>query len=121
VDWDNDDDQQPRTKEAANMSDENERSVASDGSHAVDICDRLRIAPAKLIGTVDEDTYWACHEAADKIDRMRLTDKERVDVAMWLSECLRQCSLATDGGNEEVAERWRHRSERAARMLERLK
>jgi hypothetical protein len=50
-----------------------------------------------------------------------LTDAERVDVAMWLSECLRQCSLATDGGSEEVAERWRNRSKRAAEMLERLK
>jgi hypothetical protein len=56
-----------------------------------------------------------------EIDRLRLTDEERVDVAMWLSECLRQCSLATDGGSEEVAERWRHRSERAERMLERLR
>ena len=56
-----------------------------------------------------------------EVAMLRLTDEERVDVAMWLSECLRQCSLATDGGNEEVAERWRHRSERAARMLERLK
>jgi hypothetical protein len=56
-----------------------------------------------------------------EVARLRLTDEERVDVAMWLSECLRQCSLAADGGSEEVAERWRHRSERAAQMLERLR
>ena len=49
-----------------------------------------------------------------------LTDEERVDVAMWMSECLRQCSLATDGGNEEVAERWSQRAKRAAALLERV-
>jgi hypothetical protein len=43
----------------------------------VDICVRLRLAPAHLIGKVDEDTYWACHEAADEIERLRLTDEER--------------------------------------------
>jgi hypothetical protein len=60
-------------------------------------------------------------ELRREVARLRLTDAERVDVAMWLSECLRQCSLAADGGSEEVAERWRHRSERAAQMLERLR
>jgi hypothetical protein len=65
-----------------------------------------------------------CPEACadfDYVANLRLTDEERVDVAMWLSECLRQCSLAADGGSEEVAERWRLRSERAAQMLERLR
>lgn len=51
-----------------------------------DICDRLRLAPAKLIGTVDEDTYRACHEAAGEIERLRqhptLTRRE-VDVIAW--------------------------------------
>ena len=35
-------DQQPRTKEAARMSDTNERSVASDGSVAGSLADGLR-------------------------------------------------------------------------------
>jgi|688.fasta_scaffold228569_3 hypothetical protein len=48
----------------------------------VDICVRLRLAPAHLIGKVDEDTYWACHEAADEIERLRLTDAEREAVAL---------------------------------------
>ena len=50
-----------------------------------------------------------------------LTDAEREDLAMWRAECLRQCSAATDGGNEELAERWQGRANRAAAMLERLK
>jgi hypothetical protein len=58
---------------AENAKDQERRDMSK-----VDICDRLRLAPAHLIGTVDEDTYWACHEAADEIERLRLTDEERV-------------------------------------------
>lgn len=54
------------------------------------------------------------------VERLRLTDAEREDLAMWLAECLRQCSAATDGGNEELADRWQGRANRAAAMLERL-
>jgi|688.fasta_scaffold755467_1 hypothetical protein len=43
----------------------------------VDICDRLRLAPANLIGTDDEERYWVCHDAAREIERLRLTDAER--------------------------------------------
>ena len=79
---------------------------------------RLREAIRRL---ADQDaTLSVCDGNVTVTMDVTLTDEERVDVAMWLSECLRQCSLATDGGSEEVAERWRHRSERAARMLERL-
>ena len=46
----------------------------------VDICERLRLAPSRLIGTVDEDTYLACHDAASEIERLRLTDAERTAV-----------------------------------------
>lgn len=56
----------------------------------------------------------------EQLEDARLTDEERVDVAMWLHECLRQCSLATDGGNEEVAERWNQRAKRAAALLDRI-
>lgn len=42
----------------------------------VDICERLRLAPTSLIGTVDEDTYRACHEAAKEIERLRLSEDE---------------------------------------------
>ena len=55
-----------------------------------------------------------------EIARLRLTDAEREDLAMWLAECLRQCIAATDGGNEELAERWQGRAKRTAAMLERL-
>ena len=49
-----------------------------------------------------------------------LTDAEREDVRMWMTECLRQCSAATDGGDREAAERWSGRATRAAALLERL-
>ena len=49
-----------------------------------------------------------------------LTDAEREDLQMWLAECLRQCSTATEGANEELAERWQGRAKRAAAMIERL-
>jgi hypothetical protein len=47
----------------------------------VDICDRLRLAPANLIGTDDEERYWVCHDAAREIERLRLTDEEREAIA----------------------------------------
>ena len=49
-----------------------------------------------------------------------LTDAEQADLQTWLAECLRQCSTATEGGNEELAERWQGRAARAVAMLERL-
>jgi hypothetical protein len=48
-----------------------------------------------------------------------LTDAERDDIRVWLAECLRQASAATEGGNEELAERWQGRAKRAAAMIER--
>ena len=59
-------------------------------------------------------------EHATEIARLRLTDAEREDLREWLAECLRQCSTATEGANEELAERWQGRAKRAAAMLERL-
>jgi hypothetical protein len=50
-----------------------------------------------------------------------LTDEEREDLQMWISECLRQCRNATDGNDWDAAERWSGRAARAAKMLERLK
>ena len=49
-----------------------------------------------------------------------LTDAERDDICVWLAECLRQASTATEGCNEELAERWTGRAKRAAAMIERL-
>ena len=46
--------------------------------------------------------------------------QERADLKMWLAECLRQASTATEGCNEELAERWQGRAKRAAAMIERL-
>jgi hypothetical protein len=59
-------------------------------------------------------------EAADEIERLRLTDEEREDIKVWLAECLRQCSTATEGGESDLAERWQGRARRAAAMIERL-
>jgi hypothetical protein len=100
------------------MTDEvDEMSAASRVSHGDGIVARLR-------SWRDERGYPTpgemLDEATAEIERLRLTDEERVDVAMWMSECLRQCSLATDGGNEEVAERWSQRAKRAAALLERV-
>lgn len=50
---------------------------------------------------------------------VELTDAERDDLRVWLAECLRQASAATEGGNEELAERWQGRAKRAAALLER--
>lgn len=82
----------------------------------------------------DGKTQWACEywkplnpehpsevEALRaEIARLRLTDAERDDLRVWLTECLRQASTATEGCNEELADRWLGRSRRAAAMLERL-
>lgn len=46
-----------------------ERDVAR--AESDDICRRLRCARASMLGTDDEDTYWACHDAADEIVRLR--------------------------------------------------
>ena len=54
------------------------------------------------------------------VPKPTLTDAEREDVRMWMTECLRQCSAATDGGDREAAERWSGRATRAAALLERL-
>ncbi len=49
-----------------------------------------------------------------------LTAEERADLNVWLAECLRQCSTATEGGESDSAERWQGRARRAAAMIERL-
>jgi hypothetical protein len=49
-----------------------------------------------------------------------LTDAERSDLKVWLAECLRQCSTATEGGESDLAERWQGRARRAAAMIARL-
>ena len=54
-----------------------------------------------------------------EVARLRLTDAERDDLRVWLAECLRQASTATEGANEELAERWNERAKRAAAMIER--
>lgn len=69
------------------------------------------------------ETDWFYDDVADEIERLRaeiarlrITDAEREDLAMWLTECLRQCSAATEGGDYELAERWQGRAKRAASM-----
>lgn len=64
---------------------------------------------------------WECRYVQEwKVTGSILTDAEREDLQMWLAECLRQCSTATEGANEELAERWQGRAKRAAAMIERL-
>ena len=158
-------DQRPRTKEAAAMSDESERSVASDGSvgepvawaalredGSVCACHHSRDLVAAVAGDRQIVELWLrsrnsflstepvayCVEtplhgweiasraaaAAEPELRWRamvtLTDAERDDICVWLAECLRQASTATEGCNEELAERWQGRAKRAAAMIERL-
>jgi hypothetical protein len=62
----------------------------------VDICDRLRLAPANLIGTDDEERYWVCHDAAREIERLRLTDEERE--AIGAAAC-----ICEDAGRTDIA------------------
>jgi hypothetical protein len=50
-----------------------------------------------------------------------LTDAEREDLQMWVAECMRQCSNATDGNDWDAAERWSGRASRGAQLLKRLK
>lgn len=35
-----------------------------------DLVRRLRSARASMLGTDDEDTYWACHDAANEIKEL---------------------------------------------------
>jgi hypothetical protein len=65
----------------------------------VDICDRLRLAPANLIGTDDEERYWVCHDAAREIERLRLTDEEREAIA-W---CVGMAETTATECDEELA------------------
>ncbi len=109
-------------------SDENERPVASAGSVAAGI--RRCIAEYEQIAwgwdgdCGANDIISRIEEECDRIDAARpastLSDAERQDIRVWLAECLRQCSTATEGCNEELAERWQERAKRAAAMIERL-
>lgn len=74
---------------------------------------------------MSDRTVWRLEDEIDQlrdeVTRLRLTDAERDDLQVWLAECLRQGSTATEGGNEELTERWRGRAQRAAALLERTK
>jgi hypothetical protein len=65
----------------------------------VDICERLRLAPSRLIGTVDEDTYLACHDAASEIARLRLTDEEREAFRLAAEWCRTYGGAVYDAGH----------------------
>ena len=80
-----------------------------------------------LLNPMDDDQLDAIIEGLERIKaleaevaRLRLTDEEQDDLRVWLAECLRQASIATEGANVELAERWQGRAKRAAAMLERL-
>lgn len=65
--------------------------------NCVDICERLRLAPAKLIGTVEEDTYWACQEAAAEIERLRDAIRRLAEQDATLSVCNGNVTVTMDG------------------------
>jgi len=75
-----------------------------------DLTTRLRQANSEWIGRLDEDTYWACHEAADEIERLRLTDAER--------EAICQAVTAYDGNDDD--EECARIAATLRRLLERL-
>ena len=79
---------------------------------------RLRLAIRRL--AEQDATLSVCDGNVTVTMDATLTDAEREDLQMWLAECLRQCSTATEGANEELAERWQGRAKRAAAMIERL-
>jgi hypothetical protein len=66
------------------------------------------------------DAYQAMFSRQATHPQPTLTDEERADLNVWLAECLRQCSTATEGGESDLAERWQGRARRAAAMIERL-
>lgn len=80
--------------------------------------ERLRFAIRRL--AEQDATLSVCEGDVTVTVDATLTDAERDDHRVWLAECLRQASTATEGGNEELAERWLGRSRRAAALLERL-
>ena len=113
------------------MSDTNERSVASAGSVAgrplgdpevaVEIL-KLRVAELEqaIRRLAEQDaTLSVCDGNVTVTMDATLTDAEMDDLRVWLAECLRQASTATEGANEELAERWQERAKRAAAMIER--
>jgi hypothetical protein len=61
---------------------------------AIDLVARLRQTRADMLGTDDEDHYWACHEAAAEIERLRrwgrLTSDERDAIVEGLFAVERQ-------------------------------
>lgn len=80
--------------------------------------ERLRFAIRRI--AEQDATLSVCEGDVTVTVDATLTDAERDDHRVWLAECLRQASAATEGGNEELAERWLGRSRRAASLLERL-
>ena len=99
------------TKFAQQVADEEVQSLRAEVA-------RLRLAIRRL--AEQDATLSVCDGNVTVTMDATLTDAEREDLQMWLAECLRQCSTATEGANEELAERWQGRAKRAAAMIERL-
>ena len=99
------------TKFAKQVADEEVQSLRAEVA-------RLRLAIRRL--AEQDATLSVCDGNVTVTMDATLTDAEREDLQMWLAECLRQCSTATEGANEELAERWQGRAKRAAAMIERL-
>jgi len=97
----------------------NEPSGAS-GGHAVNVGQELA---SRLKALNDQLIYGNRLERITSLEaevaRLRLTDEEQDDLRVWLAECLRQASTATEGANVELSERWQERAKRAAAMIER--
>ena len=79
--------------------------------------ERLRFAIRRL--AEQDATLSVCEGTVAVTMDATLTDEERDDLQYWLAECLRQCIAATEGGSEDIAERWQERANRVACLLDR--
>jgi tRNA G18 (ribose-2'-O)-methylase SpoU len=101
-------DQQPRTKEAANMSDENERSVASYGSQ-----------PVMAIVSSDEAALRIIvRQQRSEIERLKDAIRRIADQDATLSACDGNVTVQVDATlTDEEREALRHAEEATAGML----
>lgn len=63
----------------------------------VDICVKLRRARANMLGTDDEELYWACHDAAEEVERLRSVAPRWVPVTERLPGEYETVLVATGG------------------------
>jgi hypothetical protein len=75
----------------------------NDSPQAVDLATRLRQTRADMLGTDDEDHYWACHEAAAEIQRLRLWGRLTADERRAVREAAEAYESNEDADCERIA------------------